>query len=385
MARFCTACGTRQEDEGAFCEECGKPLRPVAATLPQIPLPSGEGSPSTPMVPRRWIVPAAVGAAVLLVVVAGAAWWLAPPGPSASAFRSALQDASAASVTPSADLLCLSNLPYDRPQINVAQYDVTTRGWMDALTSAGLYTAQPVDGVYQQLVQYKPTAELATWRRGARLCAGKSWSVREVKGDSFAPEKHGTHTLYRATVVWQADGVAPWLSRVPAAQWSPDLKPDNGSLTTESNQIFEVRDRRWVALTNTELIRVQRDALQTAARGVNARVDKAAQGGVFSSLGNLFSGFGNAHPLVGEWAIDNTTAMGGFVGAAVPFKGGRITFGNDYMETGGERVKARFEVSGDVVTVAAEGETGSIRFRVKDKAHMAMDFGLAELPFTRVR
>jgi hypothetical protein len=49
------------------------------------------------------------------------------------------------------------------------------------------------------------------------------------------------------------------------------------------------------------------------------------------------------------------------------------------------RVKARFEVNGDLVTVRAEGETDGIEFRVKDKNKMIMAFGLAEIPFNRVR
>jgi hypothetical protein len=282
--------------------------------------------------------------------------------------------------------LCLANLPYDRPQINVQQYDSNTRGWMDTLVSAGLYTAgQPVPGLFQQLIQYTPTPELGTWRRGARLCVAKSWSVSEVKGGRLSPEKRGQHTLYRASVVWKAESVAPWLAQVPARQWSPGVRLDGGALTTESSQVFEVRDRRWVVVTAADQSQIQREFLQAGRRGVNSKVTKPDQGGMFSALTSLFSGWGTAHPLVGEWAVDNTPSLGGFLGAAMPFKGGRIRFGNDYMESGGERVKARFEVNGDMVNVRAEGETDALEFRVKDKNRMVMAFGPAEIPFNRVR
>jgi hypothetical protein len=322
----------------------------------------------------------------LIIIIGGIAWWASPPAASAEAFAAALKGPSGAFATPSADLLCLANLPYDRPQIGVQQYDSNTRRWMDALAAAGLYAAgQPVDGLFQQLIQYTPTAELDKWRQGARLCLAKSWSVSEIKGGGFKPEKRGSHTLYRAAVVWKADGVAPWLGDVPeTAQRLPGVTVAGAALTTQSSQLFEVRDRRWVALTAADAAQVQRESLQTGQRGVNAKVTKADQGGVFSILTHLLSGFGSAHPLVGAWTLDGS-AGGGFLGAALPLKGGRITFGNDYMESGGERVKARFEVNGDMVNVSADGETGALQFRVKDKNTIAMNLGLVEIPFNRVQ
>jgi hypothetical protein len=163
------------------------------------------------------------------------------------------------------------------------------------------------------------------------------------------------------------------------------VKLDNGALTTESTQVFEVRNRRWVALTAADQVQIQRESLQAGRGGVSSKAAKPAQGGMFSALTSLFSGWGTAHPLVGEWAIDNTLSLGGFLGAALPFKGGRVTFGSDYMESGGERVKVRFEVNGDMVNVHAEGETEGLEFRVKDKNKMVMAVGLAEIPFNRVR
>jgi hypothetical protein len=163
------------------------------------------------------------------------------------------------------------------------------------------------------------------------------------------------------------------------------VRLDGGALMTESTQVFELRDRRWVALTAADQVQIQREFLQAERRGVSPKATKPDQGGMFAALTNLFSGWGTAHPLVGEWAVDDTPSLGGFLGAALPFKGGRVTFGSDYMESGGERIKARFEVKGDVVNVRAEGERDGILFRVKDKNKMVMAFGLVEIPFNRVR
>ena len=220
MARFCTACGTRNDDEARFCHECGKALRSAGAAAPSVevqalPSPQPGLRPLAQSTPRRWLVPVAVGTAALVVAIGGFAWWVSPPAASAGSFSAALRGPSGASATPSGDLLCLANFPYDRLQINVEQYDSNTRRWMDSLASAGLYTpGQPVSGLSQQLIQYKPTPELGNWRRGARLCVAKSWSVSGVKGGPFSSEKRGQHVLYHASVVWKADGVAPWLAQV---------------------------------------------------------------------------------------------------------------------------------------------------------------------------
>lgn len=395
MAKFCTACGTRNDDGAGFCEECGKSLRattaPAPPTAPQTlrsPEPVAKASSPSPVL-GRWLVPAVLAVAVLAVVVGGVAWWLSPPAAGADAFASALRGPSGAAAAPSTDLLCLADLPYDRPQINVESFDANTRRWMDALASAGLYTpGQPVQGLFRQLIQYTPTQELGKWRQGARLCLAKSWSVSEVKGGRFNPEKRGQHTFYRASVVWKADGVSPWIEQVSGTvRRLPGVTLNHGSVTTESVQAFEVRNRRWVVLTSADLMQIQRDYLLAGARGAGSDVRTASdRGGMFSALTGLFSGFGAAHPLVGEWVADTTTPLGGFFAATLPFvAGGRITFGNDYMESGGERVKARFEVNGDVVKVRAEGDPDPIQFRIDNKNKMVMQFGAAEVPFNRVR
>jgi hypothetical protein len=288
MARFCTACGTRNDDAATFCEECGKPLRPGISAPAAGPAPAS-ASPTS----RRWLVPAALGMVVLLAGAGGLAWWLSAPAASADAFASALRGPTGAAAAPSADLLCIANLPYDRPQINVQPYDANTRRWMDGLASAGLYSAgQQVEGAFQQLIQYTPSAELANWRRGARLCVAKSWSLSEVKPEPLTAETRGGHALYRASVVWRAEGVAPWLPQVPVDRWS-GLTLDRGAPTMESSQIFEVRDRRWVVLTSADLVGIQREVLQTRLRGgANSNVAKADHGGVLAALTNLVSGVG---------------------------------------------------------------------------------------------
>jgi hypothetical protein len=393
MPKFCTACGTRNDLEAGFCEECGTPLRPLTvspgASIAGADQPLSAGViPTTVRALKPWMMPVGAGAVILIALVGAFAWWSSPPPPGADAFASALRGTTGAAAAPSVELLCLNNVPYNRDQINVQPYDSTTRRWMETLVSAGLYApGQPVQSGYQQAIQYRATQELGKWRKGARLCLGKSWSLAEVKGDRFTADQRGGHALYRASALWKAEGTPPWVERISdSAGQTPGLSIRGGSVSTQSTHVFELRDRHWVVLTNSDLGRVQRDVLQARVQPASrSSAPQANQGGVVAAVTGLFSGFGSAHPLVGEWAVDASTPLGGLLGAALPFKNGRILFGKDYMESGGDRVKAQFDVSGDLVTVRAEGESDGFQFRMNGKDRAVMTVGFAEIPFTRVK
>lgn len=370
MSKFCTACGIRNEDEAGFCQKCGKALRAVAATAPsaasQAPTAAvSAAKPSSAPARGRWLLPTVLAGAVLVIAIGGIAWWASPPAASADAFASALRGPSGASAAPSADLLCLADLPYDSPQITLALYDSNRRRWMDTLVSAGLYTAgQPVAGLFQQLIQYTATPELGTWRRGARLCVAKSWSVSEVKDGTSSPEKRGQHALYRASVVWKADGVAPWLAQVPPGQWSPGVRLDGGSLTTESSQYFEVRDRRWVALTTADLSQIQREVLRTAPSGLNPTATKADGGGLFASLTKLFSSVGGSK-------IDGTycNKSSDLVVSCYTFRSN----GTVLISAAGTEFEMKYEVDGDEIKfVDRQGNVHLVITMLKDGSIQGM-------------
>lgn len=146
--------------------------------------------------------------------------------------------------------------------------------------------------------------------------------------------------------------------------------------------MFEIRDRHWVVLTAADRGRSQLDVVQASRGAARSNAATVKQAGIFSAVMDLFRSSA-AHPLVGEWAIEDTTL--GMFGAAIPFKDGRVTFGNEFMEMGGERINASFEVSGDVVTMRAPGDTDGMQFKIKDRNRMAMGVGLVEIPFKRVK
>jgi hypothetical protein len=234
-----------------------------------------------------------VGVGVVVLAVAGIAWWLSPPAAGASAFMSALDGPSAAAVAPSPDLLCVANLPYDQSPINIAEADLTGRKWMDALAAAGLYASeQPIQGLLQSLIQYTAQPALAAWRRSGRLCVAKSWTVSGIKDSPFSPMKRGQHVLYRASVSWKAEGVAPWLAGVPVAQWLPGVRMAGGIPTTESTALFEIRSRRWAVLTPADATEVQRDIQQAGPLGATPSDSGSGGGGFIASLTSAFRGLG---------------------------------------------------------------------------------------------
>ena len=142
---------------------------------------------------------------------------------------------------------------------------------MDGLATAGLYTRVQMvpngGGFTRRVTLYTPTAELEKWRRGARLCVAKSWAV----------------------------GRAPWLEKVPEVTTRlRGVRQIDSELTVESQNAFEIRDRRWVALSTTELRQLPRAELaEKERRGGGA-------GGVFEGLKKLLDGSSIASLTVGQ-------------------------------------------------------------------------------------
>jgi hypothetical protein len=290
MASFCTACGARNDDGAVYCEGCGAPLR---AAVPTAAISAGTSDPTVSRARRR--APIVGGIALLALAILGAAgWWVwSAPAASSAAFAAALRDAGAAAGGPSVDLLCLTNLPYDRPQINVGEYDANIRRWMEGLATAGLYApGQAIaGGGARRMVQYTPMPELEEWRRGARLCVAKSWAVGEVRGAPFRAERFGQREVFRATVQWKAEGRAPWLDKVPDPLGRlRGVRQSGNDMIAESQHAFEMRDRRWVALSAADLRELPRAELASnAATG-------GATGGVLDGLKKLFGGLDVASP-----------------------------------------------------------------------------------------
>jgi hypothetical protein len=104
MSRFCTACGTRNNDRAGFCEECGKPLRAagadasVAQSHAAVPPEEPAARPASPTQRRSGLLPAVLASVFLIAAASGYAWWPSSRATNAGADASALKGAPAPSV-----------------------------------------------------------------------------------------------------------------------------------------------------------------------------------------------------------------------------------------------------------------------------------------------
>lgn len=284
MASFCTACGTRNDDGAVYCDGCGAALR---AAVPASTISAGTSASTVSRARRR--APIVAGIALLALAILGVAgWWIwSAPAASSAAFAAALRDGGTTAGGPSVDLLCLTNLPYDRPQINVGESDANMRRWMEGLATAGLYAPGQViaGGGARRVIQYTPTLELEPWRRGARLCVAKSWAIGEVKGAPFHGERFGQREIFRATVLWKAEGRAPWLDKVPDAVGRLRGARQSGrDLIAESQHAFEIRDHHWAVLSIADLR--QLPPAELAVKESSG----SGTGGVFDGMKKLLGG-----------------------------------------------------------------------------------------------
>ena len=144
MARFCTHCGARNEDDAAFCEQCGQPL---TRTQPQPADPPSSRSVQTPPDPEivphkpasRGLLIGAIAGALLIVLVVvavaltlgGAAW------PSNANFSTAIQHRF-----DTHDPKCMFNSNYPNPGHDTTWDLYGINGMSHALAHAGLLSAK---------------------------------------------------------------------------------------------------------------------------------------------------------------------------------------------------------------------------------------------------
>jgi len=406
MALFCTQCGTSNADENAFCDHCGKPLRKPAATQAPgaAPSPTHSAAASGPGARKAVYVVAALGGLLLL---GGAALYfaLATPAPTSARLLAAAKAGYGEVLTQrSRQELCLSNMNYSANPFNVAQYDQRTQNWLNTLVSAGLYSpGVAVVGsgfLAQTVVQYTATPELAQWREGRSLCLSKGVEIADVvdigkpteqklgqrrDGDASAP---AVQTV-SAQLVLQAVNVAPWLDKgevqSTVLEQISGWHYQGGKLQKQTADVFGLRDGQWATgpTYKAELEKQYATARRTARNLGQSASTSAVGGGIFSSLGQLFS-FGG-HPLVGTWRMD-TADMGGFASDAIKLGGldMRLKFTRDSMETEGSVTPCTFEVDGERVKVTPVGQNTSQIFKMRDKDTAVVDMGFMQVSYKRV-
>ena len=367
MARFCTKCGTRNENQARFCEECGNPMPSAAATPSASSIPATPVASPTPPRPRRRSL--VLGGGIVAVLVAcggGLAWWLAPESASEASFARAIDTHFSGNAHAREKILCTGNLPYDKNPIRVDEYDRSTRQYMDMLAQAGVYEAPRVESsggyVPRTHYVYALSAEGGKWVRGNRLCLGEGLQAKQVSGFEQLQEIQGVpFAVARAELV--ITGEAPWLAKAADRE---------GLLRELDRQSMPVTlslarmEGKWAVSDNAAAAMLARKAAVLA----NASGKADTGGGFFDKLKSLFS-FGGGHPLVGRWQDES-----GLVS---------MEFTRDSYIQNGVSVAAKFETRGDQVTVTPDIGFGvGLVLKMRDNDTALLDMGLASVTLKRV-
>jgi hypothetical protein len=282
MTRFCTQCGTSNEDQARFCDACGKPFKEKKQTA----LPSCVAlMPSTTARTNSRLFPLLGGGAVLLLLAVVSGYYLLQPQkPSASVFANAIDQYMAANPAVFQDKICLSNFPYSKSPVLTNGFDQQTNAWIGELVAAGLYTApqQVNNGFFAQL-RYSLTAKGQAAIKNGKLCIANGIHVTSVTSFS-APQNIGGLTVSQATYQYQLNSPAAWANQSIQQQLSQQNALSANSI------VMMLKDRYWVVPNPDDMKKLD----QAAGGQFQAEILSAltrtqpAQSGFFAWIHNLF-------------------------------------------------------------------------------------------------
>lgn len=368
MARFCTKCGTRNENHARFCEQCGNPIAPAATALTPAPVAEAPAATATAgsRPGQRRLLAGGIVVAALTLVVGGLAWWMTPETASEASFARAINAHFANDAKARDKILCTGNLPYEKDPIRVDEYNRSTRQYMDMLVQAGVYGApqQESSGGYVPRTHfvYALSEEGKKWVRSNRLCLGAGLKAKQVSGYEQVAEIDGKPFAV-ASARLEIEDEAPWLAKASdRGALLRELDRENMSVSLPVGRI----DGKW---TVSDLGPGEMLARRVNAPG-KADADSGARGGFFDALKSLFT-FGASHPLVGKWQDDSGLFL--------------LEFTNDAYVQNGVTMKAKFETRDNQVTVMPEGASGiGLVLKMRDSDTAVLDMGLASVTLKRV-
>lgn len=423
MAIFCTKCGTKNENDAAFCDYCGEKLRAIHLTAPVAdqqtdqtttpPAHEAKGSATAGRVnptvtPKKAIY---AGAALVAVVVLGGGamyFLLQPPAATASTLLAAAKAGYGKTTTDAFKReLCLANTDYSKSTFNADQNDATTQAWMNALVAAGLYSP-PVtiesSGLFSRiLLQYVATPELEKYREGSRLCLAKDVEIADVI-DIGKPEEQSLGRndgppkvlTVKTKLLFRSSNTAPWMGKQAVRDVvmanMPGWEYKDTNLEKQVTDSFGLREKKWATgpVYKADLEKMYSAAQRGQKIGeIERPLSNAKNDGAFSGISSALSGmfsFGG-HPLKGTWRMD-TEGMGKSLGMNLPSGLGldsMITFTSNSLDVGGQSVKCKFEVDGDRIKVIPEGQATSLIFLMRDRNTATLDMGLVEMRYKRVK
>lgn len=298
MGKFCRKCGGDNEATARFCESCGAEFISAAAGSPALQPVLVGASTTRFLTPRvSYVQPktmAIVAGALFAVAIAGGlVWYLTGESTLFNSEAKARIEEKLGKRQNSAEIVCVSNLPYDRSEIRVGSEDAGTQQWMNMLVQAGIFgpPSKQTSGTYitrTQLV-YTKSASASVAIAGKSLCFADGLEVASIV-DIVETDKNDK--MPKRTVRWLAKLKKP-------AIWIKDDSARNGianlaALTNGTHEMttpFVYAEKHWQIDSAAASVRNGSDPLTAMfGRSSKAQPRKPAESeGLWSRLTSLFS------------------------------------------------------------------------------------------------
>ncbi|MBT9166237.1 MAG: hypothetical protein DDT25_00920 [Chloroflexi bacterium] len=296
MAKFCKKCGTSNEDDAAFCDNCGAPMQ-RKATPKKVALPSTTPTISLSKLNRKTLF-AVVGTAVLTTVIGLGAWGWAAMKNSPPNTRQQLALAQQWIDTNQDRLLrntCLTNFPYQKRTVTVSAWNQNKVAWMDELVAGNVYVSRGQDRFGNFLYEHGPAAQQHI--KGSSLCLATGVRLEQTellpldtnptRAADLRKTREGKRLkLMQVRYAW--DGI-PSFAQSPrvASKWPSGMRNTTTQITLYRG------DDGWREATQAD---VARAVAEFDGRSSGSPVQTTGSGPGFGDwFGQLFS-FGSSSP-----------------------------------------------------------------------------------------
>ncbi|WP_180682195.1 DUF4878 domain-containing protein [Tepidicella baoligensis] len=169
MTKFCKECGTSNEEDASFCDNCGAPMQRKTPAAEKSPSQSAPAI-SLPSLNRKTLL-AILGVAVVTTAIGLGAWaWSAmknnPPDTRQQlALAQQWIDANHARLLRNT---CLTNFPYQHRTVTVYAWNRDTVAWMNELVAGDIYVSRGQDRFGNLIYEHGPAAQ--RYIKGSSLC-----------------------------------------------------------------------------------------------------------------------------------------------------------------------------------------------------------------------
>lgn len=385
MPKFCTQCGTSNENDARFCDNCGTALKTENAaieTSSTAEVNTAEVSVAQTKKRRKIAKLSVVLLAVALLGGLLGAFLLSDEPPSAETFKRAVNEHLKTHPNDVDNLVCLSNIDYSVSPVIIDRWDYTKKEWYDELVTAGIYaTPTAVEsgtGFYRKVnLQYAHTQDVHNYIKGKRLCISSGVAVLGVKTFPIFETSIGTRIYVK-----------------PDYQFLGSAFPLHGKLEAIAKEHLQKWNTIWkLVIVNHKWIVEDQSQAEKEKRKLRENAISARN----SVFGKISTSFQSKNPLFGVWLskdADNRDWASTNEKVQLTFneheffldtRGEEVTF-----EITGNFVLARipnysFELVGDhYVKKLRDDPIQTFTFRLIDADHIALATSKGERVFDRI-